>query len=76
MEMVGSMPSGISPNLLLICQQVQDTLKYADEGGSEEIYLEPYSLIDFSKICDTTAPTDIKRPQSTVLKLMNAFVRA
>lgn len=41
------------------------------EDLREEIYVQSFSSIKFAKYRDKVAPTDIKRPQSTILKAMN-----
>ncbi|MCJ1405165.1 hypothetical protein MMC11_008391 [Xylographa trunciseda] len=41
-----------------------------------EIYVEPFSSIDFGKHRNTVAPTDLKRPNSIIVKLANPVIRA
>jgi lanosterol synthase len=41
----------------------------------EELYLEPYSVINFSQHRGTIAPTDIKRPMSQIMSVMNRVLR-
>lgn len=40
-----------------------------------EIYVEPFSSINFSDHPNTIAPTDIKRPSGMIMKVMNPLVR-
>ena len=42
----------------------------------EEIFAQPFLSIDFAQHRNTVAPTDIKRPNSLIVSIMNPVVRA
>jgi len=41
-----------------------------------EIYVQRFSLINFAEHRSTVAPTDMKRPNSLIVSIMNSVMRA
>ena len=42
----------------------------------QEIFVQPFNVIDFAQHRNTIAPTDIKRPKSLILSILNPMLRA
>lgn len=54
------------------CKMSMNTLL---EELRQEIYVEPYSSINFVKHCNTVAKTDMKRAPALLVKIMNSAMR-
>lgn len=59
------------PTSYLYANKCQVPLTALLKALREEIYLQPLSSINFAENNDTVAPTDMKRPYSTFLKVLN-----
>ena len=59
------------PTSYLYANKCKMPLNTLLEELREEIYVQPFSSINFANHQNSVAPTDIKRPKSTILKVMD-----
>lgn len=63
------------PTSYLYANKSQIPLSHFIESLREEIYVQDFSSIDFAKHRCSVAPTDIKRPSSLIVNIMNPVMR-
>ncbi|KAI4154180.1 MAG: hypothetical protein LQ340_001841 [Diploschistes diacapsis] len=72
--MAGSVLSRSSTNFLPLCEQYRLSLNLFLEQLRTEIYIQPYSSINFKDQRNNVAPTDLKRSPNAPLKVMNSML--